>query len=356
MTLFIGSLCNGGAERVISGLANHLSKENEITLLTVSDLKPEYQLDQDVSWETLDKGTVGRLKKNIYRVITLIQYVRRNKADTYIAFLPVTSYLILCLRYFIKGKIIISIRNDPKEEYRGGIHRILVRFLFPLADGVVFQTEDEKEYFNEKVIKSYRVIPNPLSKEFLEFEAIKCRKEKRIISVGRLAAQKNFKMLIEAFSLLVDQYPDYYLVIFGEGSERGALEQLIRDKGIEAKCFLPGRSDDILTELCKSELFVSTSDYEGISNALLEAMACGLPSITTDWSGGGARILVENEVNGIVIPVQAVDRLVQEMTSLLSDVKKRERLSEKAMNVKINFSPEAIYQLWEEYIWKIFKS
>lgn len=354
MTLFIGSLCNGGAERVISGLANYLAKDNEITLLTVSNLKPEYELSESVSWKTLDGKNKSRFKKNMHRLLALFRYVKENEADIYIVFLPVTSYLILCLRRFIKGKIIISIRNDPKEEYSGWIHKALVRLLFPKADGVVFQTDEQRKYFDEKVIKNYRIIPNPISEKFLKDKKNMLKKEKRIISVGRLTVQKNFELLIAAFAELSEEYPDHYLMIFGEGSERAELEKYIREKGIENKCFLPGRSNEIQTELLKSEIFVSTSDYEGISNALLEAMACGLPVITTDWSGGGARILVEDGINGIIIPVRDEARLVQEINALLSDRMKQKALSQKALKVKKDFSTDAIYKIWKDYIDEIY--
>lgn len=354
ITLFIGSLGRGGAERVLCGLADYLSLRHTVELLTLTNDIPAYELEPGIRRLSLVSQRKSKFLIEIERLKLLKEYVKKNRNNIYLAFLPAATFMLLLMRPWIKGKIFFSIRNDPKREYHSRILKFIARVCFPWADGIVFQTNDAKEFFEDFSLKKSEIIPNPINQRFLEqlteLKQSDLGREKIIIAVGRLNKQKNFPLLIHAFSQIVKIHKEYKLHIFGEGEERQYLEQIIINQNLEKKCFLKGNTDNIACELVRSEIFVSTSDYEGISNALLEAMAAGLAIISTDWSGGGARMLITDKKNGLLISRRNESELVSSLDRLITNKSYRVELMQNAAQVKEKYLPESIYQKWEEFL------
>lgn len=350
----LGSMQKGGAERVVANLGNYLSKENNIYIVTSVNGKIEYKLNENIKLFTLDDKKVSKNKiiKNIHRRRNLKNVINEIEPDIVISFLPEPTFRLMSLRNNIKCPIIISERNDPNTEYKSMLYYIMMKKYYKKADGFVFQTEEAREYFNENIKKKSIIIPNPLNENFLEINE-NVKKENIIISVGSLAERKNQKLLINAFANISNMFPDYRLEIYGDGILRKELEEQIRKLNLEEKVLLPGKVDNIKEKLEKSKVFVLSSDYEGMPNALMEAMASGLSVISTDCPCGGPASLINNNENGILIPVNDEKALSEALEKILSDETYMKVLGKSAREIVENLNPQKIYKKWEEYIYQI---
>ena len=221
--------------------------------------------------------------------------------------------------------------------------------LYKRADGFVFQTEEQRRYFSKDIQNKSVVIYNPIKDEFLNTNKT-IQKENTIISVGRLVEQKNQKMLIEAFAKIAKEYPNYKLKIFGTGPLELKLKKQIEELNLADKIILCGVCDDIKNELEKSKIFVLSSDYEGMPNALIEAMAVGLPVISTNCPCGGPKELIENEKNGLLIEVGSIEELTKKMKYLIENQKKAEEMGENAEKIKYKLNSRNILKQWKTYI------
>lgn len=351
----IGNLLKGGAERVAANLCNYLINENEIMIVTTKGKKSEYKLDKKIKVECLESEETNKnfVLKNIDRLKVLKEIMKTENPDIIISFLPEPSYRILFLKLFNrKLKVIVSVRNDPKIEYKTIISRIIMKVLYPLADGFVFQTKEAQDYFNKKIQKKSTIIPNPIKEEFI-CEPYSGKREKIIVTVGRLEEQKNHKMLIDAFSKLPEQFNEYKLIIYGEGNLRKSLEEQVKKLNLTNRVLLPGQVYNIKEKIYKASLFVLSSDYEGMPNALMEAMALGIPCISTDCPCGGPRFLIKNGYNGYLIPTNDIYSLCKTMENVLC--KEQIEISKRANKIIVNLKPSKINAIWQDYINKITK-
>ena len=295
--------------------------------------------------------------RNYNRRKKLLQYIEDKKPDIIISLLPEPTFRLMSLRNKIKIPIIISVRNDPKVEYSSKLYYILMRILYREADGFIFQTNDAKSYFSKDIQEKGIIIPNPINENFLNIDnEPRIKKENTIINVGRLAEQKNQKMLINAFKKLDEKYKDYRLKIFGEGNLRETLNNQINELGLNNRVLLEGETNHIKEELKKAKLFVLTSNYEGMPNALMEAMAVGLPVISTDCPCGGPKYLIQNNENGILIKTEDENELVDKMTTLLEQEDLAKKLGENAKNIVTKLNPKKIYSDWEKFILQILNN
>ena len=343
-------LSSGGAERVICNLSNYLINQNDISILINTKRNIAYKLNDKIKVLELDvKRIRNPLFRNIVRIIKTKEIVQKEKPDVIISFLPIPSFRILYLKKKIKCKVIVTDRNNPQEEYKSFIDKFLMKWLYKRADNFIFQTRDQQMYFNDIIQKKSIVIPNSLKEDFLVNDD-NVVKEKTIINVGRLVKQKNQKLLIEAFSKISSKFPDYKLKIFGDGPLKDELQLLIDKLNLKDKVQLCGLTDNIKNEFLKSEVFVLSSDYEGMPNALIEAMACGLPCISTDCPCGGPKELIDSGVNGILIPVDDEESMANELDKLLKNDKKMKLIGTKAKGIRDVLNPKIINNKWEQYI------
>lgn len=233
------------------------------------------------------------------------------------------------------------------KEY-SGLLGIIRKFVFPKLDGFVFQSHGAQNYFKQKIRDKSVIIYNPVltNKENCILHNIK---DKRIVTVGRLHNQKNQKLLINSFKKISNLFPEYILEIYGEGEEKENLLKLINFLGLENKVFLRGTSKNICQEICNASVFILSSDYEGLPNALIEAMSLGLPCISTDCKPGGAREIIEDGVDGIIVPINDQKSLEEAMIKIITDKNLSIRFSKNAeKNIK-RFSKEKIYEEWENF-------
>ena len=351
ISVFIGGLSGGGAERVACNLANYLSsKGNSVRIITMSEEIPAYYLDECITIQSLlyKKERGSTLYNWILRIKRLRKALNIQKDGCFIVMLPYTIALLLSLRKLTKAKVIAAERCMPNS-YSKRKQNLLLKTC-KNADGWIFQTPEIKKFYENKLKgKKTIVIPNAINPEFLENKECK-NTNKEIITAGRMTEQKNHILLIQAFSKIALDFPNYHLTILGEGPKRKEIEQLISELGLEGNISLPGYVNDVQNRINNASMFVLSSDYEGMPNALMEAMAMGVPSISTDCDGGGARFLIENGKNGLLVPKNDVDALAAAMRDLLSHPEKAERLGEEGRKLCERLAPEKIYGEWEEFI------
>lgn len=349
----ITGLRKGGAERVISVLANKLINKYDIDILLQSSKDMAYNIDKKIKIHTLEEEPKKSvIIRNWQRLKNTKKVIEREKPDIILTFLPIPSYRVLFLKKKINNiPIIVADRNDPKQEYKSLFDNILMKWLYKRADGFVFQTKEQQEFFPRSIRDRSTIIYNPIKDEFTNDNNGKnINKEKIIISVGRLTSQKNQKILIEAFAKIVRKYPEYKLKIFGKGELEKELKKQINELELQQKVELCGVSDNIKRELQKSEIFVLTSNYEGMPNVLMEAMAVGLPVISTDCPCGGPRELINNRMNGILTQVNNVNDIEKNIELLISDKKLAITLGKEAEKIKEKLNADKIVKQWEEYI------
>ena len=360
ITLLIGSLAGGGAERVVCNLANYLAdKGHEITVLTVSD-KQTYKINDNVRHVVLYGESDSKLPHQIINIIRLYRmnrYFRKENADVYITFLPKLTKFILAQRRFIKCPIILAERADPgtfcnKSEK----NRKMFKKYYPHADGYIFQTEDARDYYKAQGIdvKNSVVIPNAINTEFIRPQ-YKGERRKAIVGAGRLTKQKNFSLLIRAFSEVSKKYPDYTLEIYGEGPLKSGLINEAQALGIAEKVKFQGYVKNLGDRIQDATLFVLSSDFEGMPNALMEAMALGLPVISTDCPAGGSKFLIKNKKNGLLVPTNDVNAMIDAISYILKNSKETKKMAQLAHNVGDELQFEKIYDKWTEFISYIYK-
>lgn len=354
VSILIGGLSGGGAERVVSNLSNYLSHNHEVTILTMTEDNPAYYINEKVSLKYLIKKNdkSNFIKKNLIRYRNLRRYILTEHSDVFIVFLPVTTNLLLSLRRLIKVPIIVSERGDPIYRYRTSItQRFFMKNLYKKADNFVFQTDDSMAFYKNEIGVVGEVIPNAINEEFIG----KNRKnifKKRIISVGRLNQQKNFELLIKSFSKVQPYFADYTLEILGDGPLREELTNLVKELNLDNVVSFPGYVNNVDERLSDSALFVLPSNYEGMPNALMEAMAIGLPCISTDCPIGGPRFLIEDGYNGFLVPVNDEVGLSNRIEKVLSDTKLQNKLGDNSQKIINKLNPDTIYASWEKLVLK----
>lgn len=354
VTLFIGGLSGGGAERVCCNLANYLVQNSKkIQIITMSDDATTYVLDERlVRVPLLRQAERRNLVWNVWiRLLRLRRLMRHTQCDVYVVMLPYPIILLLLFRKLTKAKIVASERADPAT-YASWKQWWLKR-LAHRADGWVFQTEEQRAWYGNAIgTAASIVIPNAVNSDFLgvSYCGERC---KEIVSSGRLTSQKNHALLINAFARIAVQYPDYRLVIYGEGPLRAELEQLIEELQLSGRVLLPGYTVNIKECVERASMFVLSSDFEGMPNALIEAMALGVPCIATDCQGGGAKFLIDDGVNGVLVPRGDVGALADAMQHLLEDAGYAEKLGRQAGKLCETLSPQAIYGKWAAFIQQV---
>ena len=346
------SLAGGGAERVVSVLANSFIKKpiiDQVYVVSIIEDKVTYPIDSKVVY----LPNKSKISNKLMRVVQRYKYLRTTlkeiNPDIVISFCTQINIYAVLACHGLVCKLIISERNDPNNDPEQAYVRKIRDMIYRRSHAsAVFQTPDAADYFRRIIRGSSEIIMNPI-KEDLPKKNIG-KREHRIVSVARLTHVKNHQMLIKAFFNISHKYSDYILEIYGEGPEEEILKTLIKELNIEDKVFLRGFCADVHEKIVKATCFVLPSNYEGISNSMIEALGLGLPTICTDCPIGGARLTIEDGVNGILIPVGDQVALEKAMDSILDDNEFADRLSNEAVSIKKKLSPEVISNQWLDFI------
>lgn len=345
ISFFIGSLRRGGAERVISILANdYCARGWDVDIVLLLQNEVDYPLDAKINIVDITSKGGSYFKNALPWLSGIRRYLKAQQPDCVVSFVGRINALVLTAATGLKRNIVVSERNDPKHDGRGALMQWYCNRVYRRARAIVYQNEHEKSCFNAALASKGYIIPNP----------VQVRAERHdnagtdIITAGRLTEQKNQAMLLRAMARIHQEHPDIKCRIFGEGNLRGDLQEQIRNLGLENTVFLEGNVANIYDRLAQSGLFVLTSNFEGLSNALIEAMMVGLPCITTDYPG--ARELIVHGQNGIVVPMDDDAELAAQIEKLLLDKAYAAQLSHQGKQDSQKFKAETVLAQWHNVI------
>ena len=348
-----GTLGGGGAERVFLNIGNEMSARGLKVRVLVTGSRPaeSYPLDANVIVDVIRSEKRNKVLKIIDKFNQFRKYLKEHEKSTVISFFPDVSAYCVLASFGMKIRNIVSERNDPNIIPRKKYMKIIRNMAFRFADSCVFQTQDAMDYFPQKVREKGVIINNPInSAKMPEINAINAR-DKIILAVGRIVPQKNFLMLIKAWELIEKKHPEYVLHIYGDKSYRNGvfteeIQNYIIDHGLDHRVYLMGFSSDIYSVMNKAMVYVSSSDFEGMSNTMLEAMAMGVPTIATDCPIGGAKTVIKNGENGILTPVGDEKKMANAIERLLESADERRKLSYAARKVRVDMSIQKVCDEW----------
>ncbi|MBE5842622.1 MAG: glycosyltransferase family 4 protein [Butyrivibrio sp.] len=396
--MYIGSLNKGGAERVMVNLAEYFfGRGYHVTLITTYLADDEYEVphgnwsltekdgfiktevlnpDDELKYVYLKKENDGidrvftalmpderggRLANFKRRISKLRNTFKEINSDIILSFLGKNNVMAINAARGLGIPVVVSVRSNPSREYGSKGLNLSMNMLFPKAAGVVVQTTGAKEYFKDSIQKKCRILPNSIHPDFINKEIVPFEnRTKTIVSVGRLDDNKNQILLIKAFAKIADKHSDYRLVIYGDGPSKNKFMDEAKSLGLlDKNIFFMGNVSGVADKIKESEIFVLSSKQEGMPNALIEAMALGLCCISTDCPCGGPKDLINTKENGILIPMGSDDAMVESLSNALSEViadrELSKKMSEAAVSVRQEYSPDRINLMWEEYFEELMR-
>ncbi|MGH1880332.1 glycosyltransferase family 4 protein [Enterococcus casseliflavus] len=362
--LVITGMPLGGAERVMATIANSFSEKYSVTLVSLKKMESKYELNEKVNYITtngrVDKQTGVKRKFQLIRsgissIFELKKIIEKENPDIILSFLDNANYIVSILKklFFKDKEVVISERNDVSQNSKLSI--FIKKNLYKEVDTLICQTDFVGNYYiNEMNIDKEKIsiIPNPLNMKAIYLGEIKKENAKKIVAVGRLHKQKNYLLLLESFKIFSDKYPNYILEIYGEGPEREKLTIKIEELDLSNKVILKGTLKNPFLQIYDSSMYIMTSIYEGYPNALMEAMASGLPVICTNLPNGVSKELIANGFNGYTVEYNSKE-LFYAMEKIILD-------SDKSLNMKLNnresalnrFNEKKILDIWEKILIK----
>ncbi len=388
IAFLIDSLGGGGAERVVSVLCRELcARGYQVDILMLNQRPIAYPLPEGVTlcyaedmpvttawgrlarkaleqcmrlqvryWNPLlrklgcyDYPRVNETRMFFYAnyAMPYREYLKKHPGCTAFGFLIRSNISMLMAARGLPVKTVFCERNNPvRPDMPRNIMKIRDR-ISRRCKAAVFQTEEERDYYTWLRCES-AVIPNPLKEGLPEPFAGERRHE--VVNFCRLNKQKNIPLLIEAFELLLADHPDYTLRIYGRGDEKDNLIALTRKKGLEHAVFFEDFAPDVHDRIRDAAMFVCSSDFEGLSNSMLEALAIGMPCVCTDCEGGGARMMIRSGENGLLTPIGDKQALYESMKKLAEDPAYAARLGSEAAKVRQELSIEKIADRWEAMV------
>lgn len=342
----------GGAEKMLLWLSNGLYNDGyDVRICQIYDNVnlADYSVPVDnLHLKFIPSYLVRNLKYFTVGIYRILQYIRKNNVKNVISFGSNSFYLLGIFKHILHYNLLVSERGYPpgKRFFK------LRKLLFEKADYCVFQTYGAKNYFNLEIGEKAFVIPNPVEMPSQEWEDI--GKSNVVIFVGRLdLGHKRVDLLIDAFEKVLSSIPDAILRIVGNGYDENKVKMMVQERNLSQSIEFVGFKKDVLKELSLARVFVLCSDIEGMPNALLEAMAFGMPVVSTDCSPGGAAFLLGKSENGLLVPKGDVDELSKAITIMLKDTTKRLGYAKKARESMKNHNPGKILPEWEKIINKL---
>lgn len=323
----------GGTERVVALLSGELVRRGyQVAILLFAGEKVAYPLDKKIEIHIAGQASGGNPLLQVKRLQNMRKFFKENKDCYVFAFSAMGAVFSAIATVGISHRMLVSERNDPSR-YE---HQKIRNWAYGKAEKLILQTEDVKSEFPQKLQKKAVVVPNPIASDMpMPFEG---ERKKRVVSAARLQSQKNQKLLIQAFAEFAKEFPSYELHLFGEGPLEIELKNQAKQLGMEDKVFFRGFSVQAKEEIRESAMFVLSSDYEGISNSMIEALAMGVPVISTDCPVGGSRVYIENNVSGILTPVGDAEALKEAMIKVAKDGEFAKKLSINARRARERYS------------------
>lgn len=349
--LIVGNnLLPGGAERVIIQLlSNWVERGVECGLTTINKLPHYYDVPGKVEFHELDVYSRNPILNKLRKYWEVRRIVKRFKPDVVLSLPEEIGIYVLGATLGLRVPVVVSERNNPWVMPNKKPTRILRRLLYPFASGLIFQTKQAASFFSPRLQRKGIVLPNPLDLTRIH-EPHFGEREKFVVGAGRLEPQKNFALLIDAFAEFYRDHPDYRLVVYGEGGERKALERRAAEKLPEGAFSFPGRATDLLERMNKAAAFVLSSDFEGVPNVLIEAMASGVPCVSTDCAPGGAAELIDDGKNGFLVPVGDAKVLSEKLAEVVDHPEIAAKFASESVKVKEKLDAEIVCDRWLRYL------
>jgi GalNAc-alpha-(1->4)-GalNAc-alpha-(1->3)-diNAcBac-PP-undecaprenol alpha-1,4-N-acetyl-D-galactosaminyltransferase len=356
VALVISSLSLGGASRVMSLLANYWAERgDEVVLITLDTVSTDaFALHPAIHRVALDmmgdsNGFAAALANNAKRLLGLRRSVAASGASVVLSFEDRTNVMVLVATLGMRLRRVVCERTDVLRHRIGRVWPVLRRMTYPLAAGLVVQTRALLPWGRSVMFGRPRVhvVPNPIPLERYTCGPL-AERPQTIVAVGRLEPEKGYDVLLAAFATIAREFPQWELLIAGDGSQREPLRDLVHELGLEKQVRLVGYIANPCDVLAAGSIFVMSSRYEGFPNALLEAMACGLPVVSTACVG--AVELVADGVSGILVAVDNCDELAHAIRRLVGDAQFRHRLGSAARNVAERYSLDAVMQEWDALV------
>lgn len=350
--IVVDQISNGGAERVLSELANgwtDLGCEIMIVRIRPSEYEDTYQLPKECRIIQC-KSSSSRFLRRFSNARDIRRILKNNPDAAVVSFIANAQLVVAMASLFLKNTIVFSERSNPWKFPPQKHYRKIRDIIYNFADCIVFQTADAKSYFSKRIQKKGYIIPNPVNKELPMPH--KGKRRKAIAFVGRLTEAKNLPMLLDAYSMFSKEFTEYTLEIYGRGEMEDWLDKEIKKKNLQKQVLFMGYKEDIYRHIIDCAMYVSSSDYEGISNSMLEALALGIPSIVTDCPIGGARSVINSGVNGLLIPVGDANALCNSMKYIVTHNDEAAQMGYKASNIRSQYPLNRVAQMWLDAIQK----
>ena len=340
-----GSMKRGGAERVVSIVSNYYAGLGwDVCLVRCLFSEIEYELDKRIRTMDISNASANQMLDTPRLVHKMRILIKDEKPDAVLSFMVTINFVTALACKGLNVRFIPSERNDP-EMGRTKFWQKAGAWAYGQSSTTVFQTSHAMKFFSPKVQSKSVIIPNPvIVKEFAGEN-----KDKVIVTVGRLEKQKNQRMLIDAFSEFYRTHQEYRLRFFGRGSLESELREQVSNLGLTDAVDFMGNVNDVHHQIKNASLFVLTSDFEGLSNALIEAMMIGIPCISTDCAG--ADEIIDNGESGIIIKRGDIPALIEAMTKLIDDKKTAEEFANNAhKRILHRFDADIICRKWKEIV------
>ena len=360
----ITGMMMGGAERVLSTIANEMAaRGHQITLISLKPDASAYPLNSKIEFICSDCKITNSnyLIKIIQMCASAIKglnkyrsIVKEKQPDVVLAFLTNSNFLALICKklYFRHIPLVVSERADPCAR-KSKLIKFMITWLYPQADCIVCQGSKVAAYFKSVNEKSkINIIPNPIDADCI-CQNTPVKRNKKIVAIGRLCKQKNYDLLIESFYEFHRIYDEYEVEIYGQGPEEKRLREKVKILGLEDKVHFMGVMDRVMRQANNASLYIMTSDFEGFPNALLEAMASGLPVICTDFPTGTACDVIINGVNGYIVPMNDRKRLTEAMIKILNNSDDLEKMGQNARQIYHRYNTKTIVNQWENLFFEL---
>lgn len=324
IVFIIPNMTGGGTERVISLLANEFAKRGiEVTIMMFAGNECVYKIDSKVELLCVSKQSHGNIIIRINRIRSMRKFFKQNEGCYIFSFCVMGTVFGALATIGLNCPLLVAERTDP----RSSGHTFIRNIAYARARRLIVQTEDCLNYLPYSFRRKSAILPNPVDENIpIPFEG---NRKNTVVYLGRLEPEKNPMLLLDAFVEFSDKFPYYQLHFYGRGSLEEKMKQYIKAHNIADKVTLHGFCKDAKQKIVDSKIFVLPSNYEGISNSMVEAMAMGLPVIATDCPIGGAAAYIRDGENGVLVPVGDSKKMAEAMIKIASN-------PEFAKNISIN--------------------
>lgn len=366
--IFIHSLSSGGAERVAANLSRYWAEQGQkVTIVTLAGTEQDfYSLDPRVQRIALNlagesENLGAALVANLRRIRMLRRILRREQPDVVLSMMTTANVLAALAAKGLSCPLIISERIHPPQLPLGRIWEMLRRWSYGWSQAVVALTRESADWLRQhttarRVVVIPNAVPWPLPSQppVIKPQSLFTDSRKVVLAVGRLAPQKGFELLLEAFARVAHERQDWDLFILGEGPERQLLEGLAKSLGISDRVYLPGRVGNVGDWYARAQFYVLSSHFEGFPNTLVEALAAGCPAVSFDCETG-PRDIIRHETDGLLVPPGDVQALASAMVRLMDNKELRNHFAARAVEARERFSIKHIGAIWDKLFNEVMK-